>query len=110
MRHGVEIRSQPDYMPMYDKLSNPEEWLNDKESEESDEPMFADYLHFWPIGFEGSRADSLRFATMAMRDYLLMVRDIGLEYQTPVTSRMDISTWWTCCGKYQNLCSRTSAG
>jgi len=79
------------YMPMYNKLSNPEEWLNDQESAESDDPMFADYLHFWPIGFEGTLEDSLRFATMAMKDHLLMVRDIGLQYPSLLYSRLDVS-------------------
>jgi outer membrane receptor protein involved in Fe transport len=82
-----------EYMPMWDKLSNAYEWLKNQDPQLStSDAMFKDFFNFWPDGYAASREDSLRLATLAMKDWIMMARDIGLEYLTPITSRIDIST------------------
>ncbi|MBU2491684.1 MAG: TonB-dependent receptor [Bacteroidetes bacterium] len=82
-----------DYMPLWNLLSNAEEWLNNQDPQlSSGDPMFKDYLGFWPSGYEPTFDDSLRLASFAMRDWMQVVRDIGLEYNEIPTSRIDFST------------------
>ncbi len=82
-----------EYMPMWNSLSTPEEWMNEIDPElGSDEPMFRDYLGFWPNGYAATYEDSLRLASFAMSDWKQLVRDIGLEFNQIPATRIDFST------------------
>lgn len=77
-----------DYMPFWNKLNNPEEWLN---QDDEGDYFFQDYVWF-PDGYTPTSADSLRAAKLARANYVQAVRDIGLEYDNFPQYRLDVST------------------